>query len=231
MSVRSVGLYPYARSAYFRTSRRFVYGVPVSPKYQKKQVDEREARGAETRARITAAVWKIMAEEGLAALTVRKVGEVAGISHAMVHYHFDDKDELIRSVVPYARHYWIDPMRDLVEADGRAVDRLDRVIKWMAEPATSDVMRVHRELLAHCEWDGDLRSLMAEEYATWRSMYIALFEAIREDGDLDPDTNTELVGTGLSELADHLVGKQALDPDIDAEAVMREMVRPFIIAG
>ncbi len=200
----------------------------MSPKYQKKQVDEREIRGAETRARITAAVWQIMAEEGLAGLTVRKVGEMAGISHAMVHYHFDDKDELIRSVVPYARHYWINPMRELVEEDGRAVDRLDRVIKWMAEPATSDVMRVHRELLAHCEWDEELRVLMAEEYATWRSMYIALFEAIKADGDLDPETNTELVGTGLSELADHLVGKQALDSRIDAEAVMREMVRPFL---
>jgi hypothetical protein len=90
-------------------------------------------------------------------------------------------------------------------------------------------MRVHRELLAHCEWDEELRVLMADEYASWRSMYIALFEAIREDGDLDPDTNTELVGTGLSELADHLVGKQALDARIDAEAVMREMVRPFLV--
>jgi len=201
----------------------------VSPKYQKKQVDEREVRGAETRARITAAVWKVMAEEGLEGLTVRKVGDVAGISHAMVHYHFDDKEELIRSVVPYARHYWIDPMRELVEGGGRAVDRLEHVIKWMAEPATSDVMRVHRELLAHCEWDDELRVLMAHEYATWRSMYISLFEAIRDDGDLQPDTNVELVGTGLSELADHLVGKQALDPSIDAQAVMTEMIRPFLI--
>ncbi|MCL1594918.1 MAG: TetR/AcrR family transcriptional regulator [Actinomycetia bacterium] len=201
----------------------------MSPKYQKKLIDEREVRGAETRARITAAVWQIMAEEGLEGLTVRKVGDLAEISHAMVHYHFDDKDELIRSVVPYARHYWINPMRDVVEGPGRAVARLESVIKWMAEPATSDVMRVHRELLAHCEWDEELRVLMAAEYVTWRSMYIALFDAIRADGDLEPDTNVELVGTGLSELADHLVGKQALDPSIDAQAVMTEMIRPFLL--
>jgi TetR/AcrR family transcriptional repressor of bet genes len=200
----------------------------VSPKYQKKQVDEREVRGAETRARITAAVWKVMAEEGLESLTIRKVGDVAGISHAMVHYHFDDKEELIRSVVPYARHYWIDPMRDLVESDEPPIERLEQVITWMAEPATSDVMRVHRELLAHCEWDEELRVLMAAEYVTWRSMYISLFEAIRDDGCLEPGADVELVGTGLSELADHLVGKQALDPSINAYAVMTEMVRPFL---
>lgn len=197
-------------------------------KYKKKDVDEREVRGAETRARITAAVWRLMADEGLTGLTVRKVGEIAGISHGMVHYHFDDKDELIRSVVPHARHYWIDPMRDLVDGDGTALERLERVIAWMAEPATSDVMRVHRELLAQCEWDEELRQLMAAEYATWRSMYIELFRAVEAEGRLRPGTDTELVGTGFSELADHLVGKQALDSSIDAGAVMREMIRPFL---
>jgi AcrR family transcriptional regulator len=201
----------------------------VVVKYQKKQVDEREVRGAETRANITAAVWQIMADQGLGGLTVRKVGELANISHAMVHYHFDDKEELIRSVVPYARHYWINPMRDLVEGNGRGVTRLELVIKWMAEPATSDVMRVHRELLAHCERDEELRALMAEEYRTWRAMYIDLFKAIEAEGDLQPSTDVQLVGTGLSELADHLVGKQALDASIDARAVMTEMVRPFLI--
>jgi hypothetical protein len=119
-------------------------------------------------------------------------------------------------------------MRDLVLGDGRAVDRLDVVIKWMAEPATSDVMRVHRELLAHCEWDPQLRTLMAQEYTSWRSMYIDLFRAIDEEGDLQPGTDIQLVGTGLSELADHLVGKQSLDASIDAQAVMTEMVRPVL---
>ena len=200
-------------------------------KYKKKDVDEREAKGAETRARITAAVWRLMADEGLAGLTVRKVGEIADISHAMVHYHFDDKDELVRSVVPHARHYWIAPMRDLVDGEGSALERLEHVIAWMAEPATSDVMRVHRELLAQCEWDEELRQLMAAEYATWRSMYIELFRAVDAEGCLLPGTDTELIGTGFSELADHLVGKQALDPSIDAGAVMREMIRPFLTAG
>ncbi len=200
-------------------------------KYKKKDIDEREAKGAETRARITAAVWRLMADEGLAGLTVRKVGEVAGISHAMVHYHFDDKDELVRSVVPHARHYWIDPMRELVDGEARALDRLEQVIAWMAEPATSDVMRVHRELLAQCEWDEELRHLMAAEYATWRGMYIELFRAVDAEGCLLPGTDTDLIGTGFSELADHLVGKQALDPTIDAGAVMREMIRPFLRTG
>lgn len=201
----------------------------MSPKYQKKSVDQREARGAETRQNITAAVWQVMAEDGLAALTVRRVGEVAGASHAMVHYHFDDKGALIRSVVPYARHYWIDPLRELLESDLAPTEKLDRTISWMAEPATREVMRVHRQLLSQSEFDDDLRKLMAEEYRIWRGLYIDLFRDLKAAGTLVDGVDVELLGSGFSELADHLVGKQALDPAIKAEAIMREMIRPFLV--
>lgn len=70
---------------------------------------------------------------------------------------------------------------------------------------------------------------MAQEYATWRSMYISLFQSIDDEGNLQPGTNIQLVGIGMSELADHLIGKQALDASIDAEAVMTEMVRAFLL--
>ena len=197
-------------------------------RYQKKSVDRREARGAETRRNITAAVWQVMAADGLAALTVRRVGEVADISHAMVHYHFDDKSALIRSVVPYARHYWISPLEELLVTDLDPVYKLDRVISWMAEPATREVMRVHRQLLSQSEFDDELRQAMAGEYRVWRGLYIRLFEDLRRAGALVDNVDVEILGSGFSELADHLVGKQALDPAIDAEAIMRQMIRPFL---
>lgn len=201
----------------------------MSPKYRKKDVDQREARGAETRQSITAAVWSVMAEDGLAALTIRRVGEEAGISHAMVHYHFDDKDEMIRSVVPYARHYWIDPLRTLLATEVAPTEKLDEVISWMAEPATREVMRVHRQLLSQSEFDDELREAMAEEYRIWRGLYIDLFEELKEAGALTEGIDVANLGAGFSELADHLVGKQALDPAIQAEDIMREMIKPFLV--
>ena len=50
-------------------------------------------------------MWTVTADRGLSALTVRDVAKQAGISHAMVHYHFESKDELILAAVEYARHY------------------------------------------------------------------------------------------------------------------------------
>lgn len=192
------------------------------------KTDAREARGAETQQRIIKAVWTVMAEKGLAALTVRLVAKEAGISHAMVHYHFVSKDDLILAVVGHARHYWIDPMEAIVNREQPAADKLESVIVWMAEPATREVMRVHRQLLSQSEWNEKLRRAMAAEYARWRAAYIGLFRQLKDAGELAQDADPDLVGAGFATLADHLVGKRALDPTLDTEAIMREMLRPFL---
>lgn len=110
-----------------------------------------ELRGNETRQRIIEAVWSVMAENGLSRLTVRLVGQKAGVSHAMIHYYFAGKDELVLSVVEHARSYWIHPMEDIVRGMGTPVEKLETVIVWMAEPATRAVMRVHRQLLSESQ--------------------------------------------------------------------------------
>ncbi|MEV5837692.1 TetR family transcriptional regulator C-terminal domain-containing protein [Nocardia sp. NPDC052112] len=48
------------------------------------------------RAELAAAVWKIVAEEGVAALTVRRVGDVAGWSGGAVQYYFPTKTALLK---------------------------------------------------------------------------------------------------------------------------------------
>jgi AcrR family transcriptional regulator len=201
----------------------------MSSETTRPRVDVREARGAETRQRIIEAVWQVMAHRGLSALTVRLVAQEAGISHAMVHYHFDSKDALILAVVEQARRYWIHPMEEIVNGPGTPAEKLDHVIVWMAEPATQEVMRVHRQLLSQSEWNPDLQRAMAAEYARWREAYIDLFRQLKRAGSLGPLANEELLGAGLATLADHLVGKQALDPSLDTEAIMREMLRPFLV--
>ena len=51
----------------------------------------------------------------------------------------------------------------------------------MAEPATTDVMRVHRQLLAQSEWNERSQASTAGEYARWRETFVELFEAIMRE--------------------------------------------------
>jgi AcrR family transcriptional regulator len=130
-----------------------------------------EPRGKDTRQRIIVAVWEALAQHGYAKLTVRLVGETAGVSHAMIHYYFATKDDLLLAVVEQARGNWIHPLEDYVFGPGSSLDKLDNIIVWMAEPATREVMRVHRQLLSQSEWNEDLRQAMARAspscFASW----------------------------------------------------------------
>ena len=185
-------------------------------------------RGSGTRQRIIEAVWEVLAEKGLPGLTVRLVGQKAGISHAMVHYYFSGKDELVLAVVEHARGNWIHPMEDITLGPGSPLEKLETVVTWMAEPATRDVMRVHGQLLSQSEWNEDLRTAMAAEYARWRAAFVELFRQLEEAEALAESTDVKLLGAAFAALSDHLVDEQALDPSLDTEAIMREALRPFL---
>jgi len=181
----------------------------------------RELKGAETRQRIVRAAWSVIAERGLGGLTTRRVASEAGISHGMCHYHFGNKDDLVLAVVDQARPYWIDPMERLVAAPGTAQQRLDAVIRWMAEPATREVMRVHLQLMAQSEYSEPLRERMAAEYARWQRAYVDLFRQLEREGQLRAGVDAERVGVAFATMADALVDQQSLDPGLDTESIMR----------
>lgn len=192
------------------------------------RVTSADARGKDTRQRIVVAVWDVLADKGYAGMTVRLVGQTAGVSHAMIHYYFESKDDLVLAVVEYARGYWIHPMEDRVFGPGSPQERLENIIVWMAEPATRDVMRVHRQLLTQSEWNEDLRRVMAGEYARWRGGFVELFRQLEVAGLLTEGTDIALLGAAFSTISDSLVSKRALDPTVDSDAIMRETLRPFL---
>ena len=51
------------------------------------------------RQEIIAAAASVVAAEGLAACTVRRIAEVTPLTKSTIHYYFDDADELIDLVV------------------------------------------------------------------------------------------------------------------------------------
>lgn len=185
---------------------------------------EPAGRGADTRRRIIEGAWSIIAERGLSALTTRLVAQRAGVSHGMCNYHFAGKDDLVIAVVDYARHYWITPLEEHLAASFPARAKLERVITWMAKPATREVMRVHTQLLSQAEWNDELRERMAVEYGRWQASYVRLFRQLEEEGELAPDLDPFKLGVAFATMADGLVWQQSLDPTLDTEPFMRAFV-------
>ncbi len=182
----------------------------------------RSARAAETRQRILEAARRVLAEEGSDGFTTRRVAELAGISHGMVHYHFQDKRDLVLALIVHARRDWVEPLEELVDGPGSAEQRMRAVISWMAEPQTTDVMRVHQTLFVFALGDDLVRRRLAAEFARWRSPFAKLFAELADELGL-ASLDAQRVGEAFAAAADALVQEQSLDPDLPTERMLTEL--------
>ena len=55
------------------------------------------------RGQLIDAALMLAAQQGVAALTIRRVAEAGGVSLGVVHYHFEDKDELLTKMAESLR--------------------------------------------------------------------------------------------------------------------------------
>ncbi|MCL2453942.1 MAG: TetR family transcriptional regulator [Micrococcales bacterium] len=125
--------------------------------------DGRLARGEASRAAMLAAATRVVAYQGIQALTHRAVAAEAGVSHARVAYHFASAADLRQAT--------------LSAAGDRIVDQLGALMPPAdAEPRTLDPMRVPEgaaQLAVHMVTD------LRDETTT---LYTLMAEATRDEG-------------------------------------------------
>lgn len=179
----------------------------------------RSARAAETRTRILEAARRVLGQEGPERFTTRRVAELAGVSHGMVHYHFEDKRALLLALLVHARRDWVEPLEELVDGPGSAERRMRAVIAWMAEPQTIDVMRVHQSLFVFALRDDQLRERLAAEFARWRAPFVTLFDQVVAESGIEA-LDVRSIGETFAAAADALVQEQSLDPALPTERLL-----------
>ena len=182
----------------------------------------REVQGARTRERILQAARDTLAEHGPDGFTTRRVSQRAGVSHGMVHYHFKDKRDLILAVLVQARRDWIEPLEELVDGPGSAEARMRSVIAWIAQPATSDVMRVHLSIFVFSLADDTVRERYAAEYARWRAPFVTLYRQLAKELGIE-GLDAKSVGEAFASAADGLVQQQVIDPDLPTARMLRRL--------
>jgi AcrR family transcriptional regulator len=179
----------------------------------------RSAKAAQTRTRILEAARRVLGEEGPDRFTTRRVAELAGVSHGMCHYHFQDKRELTLALIVHARRDWVEPLEELVDGPGTAEARMRAVIAWMAEPQTADVMRVHQTLFVFALQDELVRQRLAAEFARWRAPFVTLFAELAVELDLQ-GLDAQSVGEAFAAAADALVQEQSLEPSLPTATML-----------
>jgi AcrR family transcriptional regulator len=124
---------------------------------------------AERREQLVDAALYVAAEEGIAATSVRRIAEQAGVALGVVHYCFDDKDELFIALAARivdelaqagaAALEFGDDEPELGTALRCAVDGL-----WQTIEATAGAQLLTYEITAHALRNPELRGVAARQY-------------------------------------------------------------------
>jgi TetR/AcrR family transcriptional regulator, transcriptional repressor for nem operon len=144
-------------------------------------------KGRATRQRIIQAAAELVGEQGAAAATLDEVGERAGASRSQLYHYFEDRDDLIRSVIDATTNA-------VLGAQGELLDELDSwagIDRWFR--ALVD-LQVDRRATGGCplgtlagqlaERDPRFRAAIADGFGRWQQHLREGLERMKERGKL-----------------------------------------------
>lgn len=152
-----------------------------------KHVDHEERRQT-----IASATWKVIAEKGAEAATVRNIAEAAGLSLGALRYYFKTQDELIGFTLELVKE--------------RVQQRIQRILEQQLPPEES-TLRILLEMIPHNEET-------YQEMAVW----FQFMNGVRQRK-FSPESDDMLQGITLmmTQLEQHGLLKNELDMEVEIE--------------
>jgi AcrR family transcriptional regulator len=95
----------------------------------------RERKKARTRQAIQEAAWRLFAERGFEAVTVKEIALVAEVAEKTVFNYFPTKEDLVFDRM----HAFEDQVLDAVRQRGTGASALDAFVTFVAQPGSSAV--------------------------------------------------------------------------------------------
>ncbi|NUO62841.1 MAG: TetR/AcrR family transcriptional regulator [Gemmatimonadaceae bacterium] len=169
-----------------------------------------EPNGESAPAKILAAAARRVRDAGLVRLSMQDVATEAGVSKALIHYHFRDRDALLARLIEWLTERLL--TRERAALDGcKPAEAIDAVWRWIADELALEELRVLLELLhdpspgaaSAARRAARLRHLEAEATAT------RLFALL----DLRPRVPVELLSGVVVAVLDGLALEATLNPE------------------
>lgn len=156
------------------------------------------AKGRATRERIVHAAAELVAEEGVAGVTLDDVGRRAPASRSQLYHYFDDRDDLVRAVV--------DVTTDAVL--GGQAEMLEQLDSWAGFDRWCDALvtlQHERQARGGCpigslagqlaERDPDVRAAIADGLGRWEAHVRDGLIRMQDNGDLASGADPTMLAT------------------------------------
>ncbi|MBZ4321213.1 TetR/AcrR family transcriptional regulator [Streptomyces huiliensis] len=162
------------------------------------------------RAALLEAAASVIAREGYANTSLRKVAQRAGCTTGTVTYYFANKEELVAAVTQ-SRFDGFDAM--LEPGGGRPGIRavLER---WLSRAAGDpEFWPVMSQLLAHARYEPAFATVIARRYARHREILASLLTAGQAQGTVRDDIPADLLADQLAAIADGWMMMFPIEPE------------------
>lgn len=181
-------------------------GKGNTPARRGRPVGDRAARQREL---LDAAV-AVIAEDGYAGASLRKVAQRAGCTTGAVTYYFANKEAMV-TAVGESLFDQFDSMLTLAEQD----IEVDVIIgQWLnlANSTQTDSWFVLFQLLAHARHEPEFANLFQQRYEVYRSGLAEFLKKGQNQGKIRKDIPADLLADQLSAIGDGWIMMQPIEP-------------------
>lgn len=182
------------------------------------------------RGQIVAAARRLVAEQGLDALTFGALEDRLAFTRGVITYHFANKDEIVRAVLASAIDEIDAGVRAQVDAGATAADKvramLGATVRGFVDRAEAG--RVLMSFWGRLPSDPQVRQLNAELYARYRRAAAKVLRRARAEGaiaKIDPAVMASLlVGLVLGIAMQHFFDPGSIDVDAATEEAVQTVL-------
>lgn len=182
--------------------------TPAAPKARRgRPQGDHEAR----KKAVLAAAFTVIAEEGYASVSLRKVAAQMGGTTGTVTYYFANKEELLAALANdlYAQYDHLIQMPDDAPVDLNAL--ASNWLTWNYDHSP-DLWRVIVQLLAYAPQEPAFASLVQQWTHHFLDAFTALLARGQQEGVVRKDIEASLLADQFSAMGDGLVMLMATDP-------------------
>jgi AcrR family transcriptional regulator len=173
---------------------------------------------------ILEAVVRVIIDVGYTDMTVADVARQAGVSNALVHYHFSSKAELIAAALRVASDDDKEFRSSIVDGPGTAAARLDALLcESLPQDSSDGSWLLWIETWGETRRSPEIRSVMSDLDAHEAAMVRGLLEAGTAAGEFDCADPVE-AAERLTALRDGLaIDRTLFHTDLSTHSLMSQM--------
>ncbi len=157
------------------------------------RAERRDRATAETRQAIIGAARSAFLADGYAALSTRRVADIAGVPLSQIHYHFGSKRQLILAVLAAENERLLERQREMFASEEPLWVRWDRACDFLDADIDSGYVRILQEMIAAGWSDAEVAASVREMMGGWYRLLGEVARTEQERGaDLGPFTPDEV---------------------------------------